>query len=162
MRWYCGGHSFEESRSNNAGKRHVDMAAFSDHWMCSYTQNRRPLHEDCLVRFWCPWQDSKIGKITISIKVKSETTSSHLKLKRILKLLIKSDQWGNVITGSVFPRKEEKLDPGIKCSDTTGVGLVYWNSELKSGQGHTPISKHRHAMHARVIFCRVGGLLETL
>ena len=29
---------------------------------------------------------------------------------------------------------------GIKCSDTTGVGLVYWNSELKSGQGHTPIS----------------------
>ena len=30
---------------------------------------------------------------------------------------------------------------GIKCGDTTGVGLVYWNSELKSGQGHTPISK---------------------
>ena len=30
---------------------------------------------------------------------------------------------------------------GIKCSDTTGVGLVYWNSELKSGQGHTPILK---------------------
>ena len=49
---------------------------------------------------------------------------------------------------------------GIKCSDTIGVGLVYWNSELKSGQGHTPISKHRHAMHPRVIFCRVGGLLE--
>ena len=51
---------------------------------------------------------------------------------------------------------------GIKCSDTTRVGLVYWNSELKSGQGHTPVSKHRHAMHARVIFSRVGGLLETL
>ena len=41
---------------------------------------------------------------------------------------------------------------GIKCSDTTGVGLVYWNSALKSGQGHTPISKHRHAMRARVPF----------
>ena len=27
---------------------------------------------------------------------------------------------------------------GIKCSDTTGVGLVYWNSALKSGQGHGP------------------------
>ena len=40
---------------------------------------------------------------------------------------------------------------GIKCSDTTGVGQVYRNSELKSG-----------AMHARVIFCKVGGLLETL
>ena len=51
---------------------------------------------------------------------------------------------------------------GIKCSDTAGVGLVYRNNELKSGQGLTPISKHRHAMHARVIFCRVGGLLETL
>ena len=66
----------------------------------------------------------------------------------------------------------EKLDPvsrvtgipgwywilGIKCSDTTGVGLVYWNGELKSGQRHTPISKHRHAMHASVIFCRVDYL----
>ena len=51
---------------------------------------------------------------------------------------------------------------GIKCSDTTGVGLAYWNSALKSGQGHTPISKHRHVMHARVTFCRVGGLLEKL
>ena len=64
------------------------------------------------------------------------------------------------------PKFEIRLDPvsritgipgwywilGIKCSDTTGVGLVYWNRELKSGQGHTPISKHRHAMHARVIF----------
>ena len=29
----------------------------------------------------------------------------------------------------------------IKCSDTMGVVLVYWNSELKSGKGHTPISK---------------------
>ena len=27
---------------------------------------------------------------------------------------------------------------GIKCSDTTGVRLVYWNSALKSGQGHGP------------------------
>ena len=65
---------------------------------------------------------------------------------------------------------QKKLDPvsrvtgipgwywilGIKCSDTTGVGLVYWNSELKFGQGHTPVSKQR------VIFCRLGGLLETL
>ena len=51
---------------------------------------------------------------------------------------------------------------GIKCSDTTGVRLVYWYSELKPGQGYTPVSKHRHAMHARVIFCKVGGLLETL
>ena len=33
---------------------------------------------------------------------------------------------------------------------------------LDPGQGHTPVSKHRHAMHARVIFSRVGGLLETL
>ena len=77
---------------------------------------------------------------------------------------------------SRFIVKQVKLDPvsmvtgipgwwwilGIKCSNTTGVGLVYWNSALKSGQGHTPISKNRHAMHARVIFCRVGGLLETL
>ena len=46
---------------------------------------------------------------------------------------------------------------GIKYSDTTGVGLVYSNSELKSDQRHTPISKHRHAKHAEIIFCRVGG-----
>ena len=50
----------------------------------------------------------------------------------------------------------------IKCSDTTGGGVVYRNSKLKSGQGHTPISKHRHAMNARVIYCRAGGLLQTL
>ena len=64
------------------------------------------------------------------------------------------------------PENNKELDPvsrvtgipgwywilGIKCSDTTGVGLVYWNSALKSGQGHTPISKHRHAMRARVPF----------
>ena len=49
-----------------------------------------------------------------------------------------------------------------KCSYTTSVRLVYWNSELKSDQGHTLISKHRHAMQARVIFSGVGGLLETL
>ena len=29
---------------------------------------------------------------------------------------------------------------GIKRSGTAGVGLVYRNSELKSGQGHTPFA----------------------
>ena len=93
------------------------MAAFSDQWMCSYTQNRRPLHEDCLVRFWYPWQDSGIEK---NYDRGKGLKRNHLKRKRILRSLIKSDQWGGVIghvltyfwllralvTGSVFPTQE--------------------------------------------------------
>ena len=55
-----------------------------------------------------------------------------------------------------------KLDPVSRVTEIPGWYWILGNSELKSGQGHTLISKHRHAMHARVIFCRVGGLLETL
>ena len=71
----------------------------------------------------------------------------HTYLLMSVLLLIKLDPVSRV-TG--IPRWYWIL--GIKCSDTTGVGLVYWNSALKSGQGHTPISKHRHAMRARVPF----------
>ena len=63
---------------------------------------------------------------------------------------------------SILWRRKKKDDKKTKAFydwATTGIPV---NSELKSGQGHIPVSKHRHAMHAKVIFSRVGGLLETL
>ena len=69
----------------------------------------------------------------------------------------------------------EKLCLDIRRSKSKPVVVVTWYrlpdanigifshfEPRKSGQRHTPISKHRHVMHARVISCRVGGLLGTL
>ena len=43
---------------------------------------------------------------------------------------------------------------GIKCSDTTGVGLVYYSIHLFQNIGMLCMQD--------LLFCRVGGLLETL
>ena len=132
------------------------------------------------------WAGSQMDFSSLGIKPDFNTSAWTTKLVNLVNIIgsrtqavVKINDYGFALRSPFLNyrlKKFSKLDPvsrvtgipgwywtfGIKCSDTMGVGPVNWNSELKSEQGHTPISKHRHAIHARVFFRRVCGLLETL
>ena len=51
---------------------------------------------------------------------------------------------------------------GIKCSDTTGVGLVYYIVHSSLAKGIHLFQNIGMLCMQELFFCRVGGLLETL
>ena len=90
---HLGSHSFVESHSGSEGKSCARKAIVLDPWTCTYTQNKKLLHEDYLTRpFDIHVQGRKAKK-----QAKKESLTNGLLLSDILMSLRKINQLQNGI-----------------------------------------------------------------